>query len=63
MVGYLPVSSLHQKELRQLDGSTLDSWEGLHRPDLEQLIGYVRGGRHSNLSLDGPVGPQPRGFA
>ena len=51
IVGYLRVSSLDQKELRQLDGITLDkrfvdkaSGKDLHRPELEQLTGYVREG-------------------
>ena len=51
IVGYLRVSSLDQKELRQLDGFTLDkrflekaSGKDLHRPQLEQLTGYVREG-------------------
>ena len=51
LVGYLRVSSLDQKELRQLDGFTLDkrfvdkaSGKDLHRPQLEQLTGYVREG-------------------
>ncbi len=50
-VGYLRVSSLDQKELRQLDGMKLDkrfvdkaSGKDLHRPELEQLSGYVREG-------------------
>jgi len=51
LVGYLRVSSLDQKELRQLDGFTLDkrfvdkaSGRDIHRPQLEQLISYVRQG-------------------
>ena len=51
LVGYLRVSSLDQKELRQLDGMTLDkrfvdkaSGKDLHRPELVQLTGYVREG-------------------
>jgi DNA invertase Pin-like site-specific DNA recombinase len=51
MVGYLRVSSLDQKELRQLDGIKLDkqfvdkaSGKDLHRPELERLTGYVREG-------------------
>ena len=51
LVGYLRVSSLDQKELRQLDGIILDkrfvdkaSGKDLHRPELEQLTGYVREG-------------------
>ena len=51
LVGYLRVSSLDQKELRQLEGITLDkrfvdkaSGKDLHRPQLEQLTGYVREG-------------------
>jgi DNA invertase Pin-like site-specific DNA recombinase len=51
IVGYLRVSSLDQKELRQLEGVTLEkrfvdkaSGKDLHRPQLEQLIGYVREG-------------------
>jgi DNA invertase Pin-like site-specific DNA recombinase len=50
-VGYLRVSSLDQKELRQLDGIKLDkrfvdkaSGKDLHRPELEQLTSYVREG-------------------
>lgn len=50
-VGYLRVSSLDQKELRQLEGIHLDkrfvdkaSGKDLHRPELEQLAGYVREG-------------------
>jgi len=45
------VSSLDQKELRQLEGLALDrrfvdkaSGKDLHRPELEQLTGYVREG-------------------
>jgi len=51
VVGYLRVSSLDQKELRQLEGVILDkrfvdkaSGKDLHRPRLEQLTGYVREG-------------------
>ena len=51
LVGYLRVSSLDQKELRQLDGVTLDkrfvdkaSGRDTHRPQLELLLGYVREG-------------------
>jgi DNA invertase Pin-like site-specific DNA recombinase len=51
LVGYLRVSSLDQKELRQLEGVTLDkrfvdkaSGKDLQRPQLEQLISYVREG-------------------
>src|SRR6059058_5210763 len=51
LVGYLRVSSLDQKELRQLEGVVLDkrfvdkaSGKDLHRPELEQLNGYVREG-------------------
>ena len=51
VVGYLRVSSLDQKELRQLEGIHLDkrfvdkaSGKDLHRPELEQLTGYVREG-------------------
>ncbi len=50
-VGYLRVSSLDQKELRQLEGIHLDkrfvdkaSGKDLHRPELEQMTGYVREG-------------------
>jgi DNA invertase Pin-like site-specific DNA recombinase len=50
-VGYLRVSSLDQKELRQLEGVKLDkrfvdkaSGKDLHRPQLELLVGYVREG-------------------
>ena len=46
-VGYLRVSSLDQKELRQLEGIALDkrfvdkaSGKDLHRPQLEQLSSY-----------------------
>jgi len=51
VVGYLRVSSLDQKGLRQLEGVTLDkrfidkaSGKDLHRPQLEQLTDYVREG-------------------
>ena len=51
LVGYLRVSSLDQKELGQLEGVVLDkrfvdkaSGKDLHRPELEQLCGYVREG-------------------
>ena len=51
LVGYLRVSSLDQKELRQLEGFPLDkrfvdkaSGKDLHRPELEQLMAYVREG-------------------
>ncbi len=51
LVGYLRVSSLDQKELRQLEGVKLDkrfvdkaSGKDLHRPQLQHLIGYVRDG-------------------
>lgn len=51
IVGYLRVSSLDQKELRQLEGVHLDkrfvdkaSGKDLHRPELGQLTGYVREG-------------------
>lgn len=50
-VGYLRVSSLDQKELRQLEGMTLHkrfvdkaSGKDLHRPQLQQLTEYVREG-------------------
>ena len=50
-MGYLRVSSLDQKELRQLEGVTLDkhfvdkaSGKDLHRPELVQLTSYVREG-------------------
>lgn len=50
-VGYLRVSSLDQKELRQLEGIALDkrfadkaSGKYTHRPQLQQLIEYVREG-------------------
>ena len=51
MVGYLRVSTLDQKELRQLEGIALDkqfvdkaSVKDLHRPELEHLMEYVRPG-------------------
>ena len=51
LVGYLRVSSLDQKELRQLEGQKLDkrfvdkaSGKDLHRPQLKQLLSYVREG-------------------
>ena len=51
VVGYLRVNSLDQKELRQLEGVHLGkrfvdkaSGKDLHRPELEQLVGYVREG-------------------
>lgn len=51
VVGYLRVSSLDQKEMRQLEGVTLDkrfvdkvSGKDLQRPQLEQLTSYVREG-------------------
>ena len=51
LVGYLRVSSLDQKELRQLEGLALDqrfldkaSGKDLQQPQLEQLTGYVREG-------------------
>lgn len=51
LVGYLRVSSLDQKELRQLEGIALDkrfidkaSGKDLHRPELQQLTAYVREG-------------------
>ncbi len=51
VVGYLRVSSLDQKELRRLEGIHLDrrfvdkaSGKDLHRPELKQLVGYVREG-------------------
>lgn len=51
LVGYLRVSLLDQKELRQLEGVKLHkrfvnkaSGKDLHRPQLELLIGYVRDG-------------------
>ena len=51
LVGYLRVSSLDQKELRQLDGVKLDkkfvdkaSGKDLDRPELAQLTSYVREG-------------------
>ncbi|ADW71405.1 recombinase family protein [Granulicella tundricola] len=51
VVGYLRVSSLDQKEIRQLDGITLDkrfvdkaSGKDIQRPQLEHLMGYVREG-------------------
>ncbi len=50
-IGYLRVSSLDQKELRQLEGIPLDkrfvdkaSGKDTHRPQLQQLIEYVREG-------------------
>jgi len=51
MVGYLRVSALDQKELRQLEGIILDkrfvdkaSGKDMHRPQLQQLTEYVREG-------------------
>lgn len=51
LVGYLRVSSLDQKELRQLEGVSLDkrfvdkaSGKDVNRPELEQLAAYVREG-------------------
>ncbi len=51
MVGYLRVSALDQKELRQLEGITVDkrfvdkaSGKDMHRPQLQQLMEYVREG-------------------
>ncbi len=51
LVGYLRVSSLDQKELRQLDGVKLDkkfvekaSGKDLDRPELAHLTNYVREG-------------------
>ena len=51
LVGYLRVSSLDQKELRQLDGVRLDkkfvekaSGKDLDRPELAHLTNYVREG-------------------
>jgi len=50
-VGYLRVSALDQKELRQLEGIALDkrftdkvSGKDMHQPQLQQLIEYVRDG-------------------
>ena len=50
-VGYLRVSALDQKELRQLDGVDLDkrftdraSGKDMHRPQLQLLMKYVREG-------------------
>ncbi len=50
-VGYLRVSALDQKELRQLEGVDLDkrftdkaSGKDMHRPQLQQLMEYVREG-------------------
>ncbi len=50
-IGYLRVSSLDQKELRQLEGIAFDkrfvdkaSGKDTHRPQLQQLIEYVREG-------------------
>ena len=50
-VGYLRVSALDQKELRQLEGIDLDkrftdkaSGKDMHRPQLQQLMEYVREG-------------------
>jgi hypothetical protein len=51
LVGYLRVSTVDQKELRQLEGVKLDkkfvdyaSGKDLQRPRLAQLLGYVREG-------------------
>jgi DNA invertase Pin-like site-specific DNA recombinase len=51
MVGYLRVSALDQKELRQLDGITVAkrftdkaSGKDMHRPQLQLLLEYVRDG-------------------
>ncbi len=51
LVGYLRVSSLDQKEMRQLEGLKLDkqfvdkaSGKDIHRPQLDQLTAYVRKG-------------------
>ena len=50
-IGYLRVSALDQKELRQLEGIDLDkrftdkaSGKDMHRPQLQQLMEYVREG-------------------
>ena len=51
LVGYLRVSSLDQKQVRQLESLILDkrfvdkvSGKDLHRPELAWLIGHVREG-------------------
>ena len=51
MVGYLRVSALDQKELRQLDGIAVAkrftdkaSGKDMHRPQLQLLLEYVRDG-------------------
>ena len=61
-VGYLRVSSLDQKELRELEGVTLDkrfvdraSGKDLHRPELVQLTSYVPRSSYD----DGRVCPVP----
>ena len=51
MVGYLRMIALAQKELRQLDGITVEkrftdkaSGKDMHRPQLQLLLEYVRDG-------------------
>lgn len=65
-VGYLRVSSLDEKELRQLGGIALDkrfvdkaSGKDTHRPQLQQLIAYVREGGHHCLSRNGSARAKP----
>ena len=65
-MGYARVSSLDQKELRQLEGKSVDrqfldraSGKDLHRTQLEELSRYVREG-DTVMSLDGSAGPQSR---
>lgn len=60
MVGYLWVSALDQKELRQLEGVELDkrftdkaSGKDMHQPQLQLLLEYVRGRGYRRLSRDG----------
>lgn len=67
IIGYLRVSSLDQKELRQLEGMTLDkclvdkaSSKDLHRPELEQTHQLRSRGRYGDLPFNGSAGPQPR---
>ena len=50
-VGYVRVSTLDQNSVRQLDGVDVDrvfedkaSGKDLHRPELEELIKFVRDG-------------------
>jgi DNA invertase Pin-like site-specific DNA recombinase len=66
-VGYIRVSTIEQNTVRQLDGIDVErtftdkaSGKDTARPSLDELVAFVRDGRHRDRALDGLARPQPR---